>query len=215
MRFDTVLEQLTEALKQPLPGKVGQMAMAPLPIDEDRFAEVDLPTARKGAVLLLLYPDKEACMVPFIKRPLYDGIHGGQISLPGGKWEPTDVSLAYTAQRETEEEIGVMMDKMKILGRLSRLYIPPSNYMVEPFIGFVESKPKFSPDPREVDRIITCSFAHLINRHTRKHKELRIREDYLLSAPYFDIDDEVVWGATAMILGELLHIWEGLEHKHG
>lgn len=192
----------------PLPGKAGQLEMAPLPIDEDRFAGIDLSTARKGAVMLLLYPDKEGCMVPFIKRSLYEGAHAGQVSLPGGKWEPSDASLLYTAQRETEEEIGVKMESMKILGRLSRLYIPPSNYLVEPFIGYVEKKPTFIPDPREVDRIITCSFSHLTDRSIRKKKELIIRKGYHLSAPYFDIDNEVVWGATAMILSELLHIWE-------
>lgn len=208
MRFDTVLKQMSEVLLHPLPGKAGQMAMAPLPIDEERFADLDLTRARKGAVLLLLYPDKGGCMVPFIKRSLYEGTHAGQISLPGGKWEPSDASLAYTAQRETEEEIGVKMESMKILGRLSSLYIPPSNYLVEPFIGFVENKPAFIPDPREVDRIITCSFAHLVNQTTRKQKELIIRKDYHLTAPYFDIDNEVVWGATAMILSELLHLWE-------
>ncbi|WP_158859948.1 NUDIX hydrolase [Lunatibacter salilacus] len=208
MKFDTVLKHLSEALKHPLPGKVGQLSMAPLPLNEDRFASMELPNARKGAVLLLLYPDDEGCMVPFIKRSIYEGTHAGQISLPGGKWEPSDASLEYTAQRETEEEIGVQMDSIKILGRLSRLYIPPSNYLVEPFVGYVESKPKFSPDPREVDRVVTCSFAHLINRSTRKQKDIIIRKDHHLSAPYFDIDNEVVWGATAMILGEFLHLWE-------
>lgn len=208
MKFDIVLKHLSDALKQPLPGKAGQLSMAPLPVDEDRFAMMEPPNARKGAVLLLLYPDAEGCMVPFIKRSIYEGIHAGQISLPGGKWEPSDASLEYTAQRETEEEIGVQIESIRILGRLSRLYIPPSNYLVEPFVGYVESKPEFSPDPREVDRVVTCSFAHLIHRSTRKRKDIIVRKNHHLSAPYFDIDNEVVWGATAMILGELLHLWE-------
>lgn len=208
MKFDIVLKHLSDALKQPLPGKVGQLSMAPLPVDEERFAMMEPPNARKGAVLLLLYPGAEGCMVPFIKRSIYEGIHAGQISLPGGKWESSDASLEYTAQRETEEEIGVQIESIKILGRLSRLYIPPSNYLVEPFVGYVESKPEFSPDPREVDRVVTCSFAHLIHRSTRKRKDIIVRKDHHLSAPYFDIDNEVVWGATAMILGELLHLWE-------
>lgn len=208
MKFDTILKHLAEALKQPLPGKAGQLSMAPLPVDEERFALRELPNARKGAVLLLLYPDAEGCMVPFIKRSVYEGTHAGQISLPGGKWEPSDSSLEYTAQRETEEEIGVQIETINILGRLSSLYIPPSNYLVEPYVGYVENKPKFSPDPREVDRVVTCSFAHLVSRSTRKQKDIIIRKDQRLSAPYFDIDNEVVWGATAMILGEFLHLWE-------
>jgi len=208
MKFDTVLKHLSEALKRPLPGKAGQLSMSPLPIDEDRFSVLDLPNARKGAVLLLLYPDAVGCMVPFIKRSIYEGTHAGQISLPGGKWEPSDASLEYTAQRETEEEIGVQVESIKILGRLSSLYIPPSNYLVEPYVGYVERKPTFVPDPREVDRVITCSFAHLIDRSTRKRKDIILRKDHHLSAPYFDIDNEVVWGATAMILSELLHVWE-------
>jgi 8-oxo-dGTP pyrophosphatase MutT (NUDIX family) len=208
MKFDTVIKHLADVLKHPLPGKIGQLSMVPLPVDEERFALREVPNARKGAVLLLLYPDAGGCMVPFIKRSIYEGTHAGQISLPGGKWEATDASLEYTAQRETEEEIGVQVDSIKILGCLSKLYIPPSNYLVEPYVGYVEDKPKFSPDPREVDRVITCSFAHLISRSTRKQKDIVVRNNISLSAPYFDIDNEVVWGATAMILGEFLHLWE-------
>lgn len=208
MKFDTVIHRLSSALVEPLPGRLGQMMMAPTPVDESRFARSELPSAKKGAVLLLFYPDNERCMLPFIKRTSYDGIHAGQVSFPGGKWERTDASMSYTARRETEEEIGVKMENITILGSLSSLYIPPSNFLVTPFVGYVDETPEFVPHPREVDRVITCSFDHLMDRTTRKLTEVSVQEGYLVSAPYFDIENEVVWGATAMILAELLHVWD-------
>ena len=207
MDLDVVLGKLVSAMEKPLPGREGQMLMAPLPMDERRFGEVDSAQVRKGAVLVLFYPGEAGCMVPFIKRPTYGGVHSGQVSLPGGKWDPEDEDLRATALRETYEEIGVSSADITVFGRLSQLYIPPSNFSVSPFLGYMEQKPQFRPDPHEVDRLITCSFEYLASRDVRKKKPLQAGV-HTLTAPYFDIDNEVVWGATAMILSELLFLWE-------
>ncbi|AWW32911.1 coenzyme A pyrophosphatase [Echinicola strongylocentroti] len=208
MTQEEVIDKLALRIKTPLPGKAGQIKMAPKPMDEARFAQEQIDNARIGAVLILLYPNGKDCMVPFIKRPDYDGTHGGQVSLPGGKKEPTDANLEETALRETEEEIGVPATKVKLLGKLSRLYIPPSNFLVTPFVGYVDELPLFTPDPREVARIIHCDFKTLVDNRIRKETTIKVRGDFMLQAPYFDIDKEVVWGATAMILAELMMIWE-------
>ncbi|MCC5937503.1 MAG: CoA pyrophosphatase [Lunatimonas sp.] len=205
--LDSVVAKLVSAMEQPLPGREGQMLMAPIPIDESRFGQVDNARVRRGAVLVLFYPGEAGCMVPFIKRPTYSGVHSGQVSLPGGKWDPEDEDLQITALRETYEEIGVPAAEITVFGSLSQLYIPPSNFSVLPFLGYTENKPRFRPDPHEVERLITCSFEYLASRDIRKKKPLQAGLQ-TLNAPYFDIDNEVVWGATAMILSELLFLWE-------
>ncbi|MDO9551797.1 CoA pyrophosphatase [Rhodonellum sp.] len=208
MKLDKVIRKLEEALKKPLPGKMGQGTMAPKPIDARRFS-LNIPeNHRKGAVLMLFYQDGEGCLVPFIKRPTYEGVHSGQIAFPGGKWELTDLNLGETALREAEEEIGVDRNKVELIGRLTDLYIPASNFMVSPFIGFTHEKPEFRPDPFEVERIITFPLSDLLDQKIRKMGSVNIDSGLKLETPYFDIDQEMVWGATAMILGEFMQLWE-------
>jgi 8-oxo-dGTP pyrophosphatase MutT (NUDIX family) len=208
MKLDLVVKKLEKILNLPLPGRIGQEKMAPFPVDENRFPIQIEKGYRKGAVLILFYPDKDLTWVPFIKRPIYDGVHSGQISFPGGKWDQGDSDLKETALREAEEEIGINSNKIELLGSLTNLYIPPSNFLVSPFIGFTPEKPEFVPDPFEVDRIISIPVHQLVHQSIRKIGKVRSGNGMKLNAPYFEIDKEVVWGATAMILGELLYLWE-------
>lgn len=205
MDLESVLNTLMKKLEKPLPGKLGQQEMAPLPLDDSRFGQRE--GKRKSAVLVLFFQGPSGCMVPFIKRPSYAGVHSAQVSLPGGKWDPSDGDLQTTALRETFEEIGVFPSDVTVFGRLSHLYIPPSDFTVFPFLGYTEKTPLFQPDPREVDRLITCSFEYLTQKDNRKKMPLKAGS-YSVTAPYFDIDNEIVWGATAMILSELLYLWE-------
>ncbi|WP_186757725.1 NUDIX hydrolase [Echinicola salinicaeni] len=208
MELKEIVEHLESKLQKPLPGKKGQLLMAPQPLDEARFAHKHIKNARKGAVMILLYSGKDGCMVPFIKRPEYEGNHSGQVSFPGGKWEEADIDLEETALRETEEEIGVAKNQITVIGKMSKLYIPPSNFLVTPYIGFSEQTPEFKPDPREVSRIIHSDFHALLDNANIKETSFELASGYQLKAPYFDIEKEVVWGATAMILGELMAIWQ-------
>jgi 8-oxo-dGTP pyrophosphatase MutT (NUDIX family) len=206
--FNSILELLRHLLQNTLPGMEGQLPMAPLPIERERFALGEKGDTRKGAVLFLLYPEGKNCLLPFIKRPVYDGVHSGQIGLPGGKFEEGDADLQATALRETGEELGVNPNDIKVLGGLSKLYIPPSNFTVHPYLGYVNYTPEFTPDPREVDRLIVCDFKELMDQAIRKQKEIELANGQIIQAPYFDIHGEVLWGATAMMLSELVFLWE-------
>ena len=206
MELIKVVKKLERLLKEPLPGRLGHLTMLPQPIDEKRFSVRE--DHRKGAVLMLFYPDSHNSFVPFIKRPEYPGVHSGQIAFPGGKWEPSDIDLSVTALRESEEEIGVYSEKVTLLGKLSDVYIPPSNFLVSPYIGFISEKPDFKPEPKEVERIISCPFPVLLDKEIRKLTQVKGSSGPRFETPYFDIENEVVWGATAMMLGEFTYLWE-------
>jgi 8-oxo-dGTP pyrophosphatase MutT (NUDIX family) len=212
MEFDKLILNLEKALKEPLPGREGQATMAPLPIDVERYAQSLKKDYRKGAVLVLIYPEmgKEA-FIPFIKRPTYPGVHSGQIAFPGGKMENSDTDLSQTALRETEEEIGVDASKVQLIGKLSDLYIPPSNFMVSPYVGFLEEKPEFLPDPEEVQKIINCPFQKLMDPTLRKTGKVKGSGGKVMKAPYFDIESEMIWGATAMMLGEFTFLLDKMD----
>lgn len=208
MEFLEVIEILTSGLKNPLPGIDAHLAMSPRPINMARFNPERPKNHRKGAVLLLFYPDQGEAFFPLIKRPVYEGVHSGQIALPGGKMEEEDPDLIHTALREASEEVGVNPDKVEVIGTMTELYIAPSNFLVTPVIGFSTLKPNFIPEEKEVERIIQTTVRHLTSPEVKKQKTLEISKSFRLDTPYFDIDQEVVWGATAMILGELLQILE-------
>ena len=208
MNLDQLRILLQQALAQDLPGREAQLKMSPLPVDWRRFS-LDAPaTAKKSAVLLLFYPEASGVFFPLIKRPSYPGAHSGQVSFPGGKVEPSDPDLVYTALREAEEEIGIDAGKVKVLGRLTDLYIPTSNFLVSPVLGFLEETPRFVPETREVERIIPTAMSMIGHPQIRQRTLVPIGEGRHLETPYFALDGEVVWGATAMILSELLQLLE-------
>jgi 8-oxo-dGTP pyrophosphatase MutT (NUDIX family) len=149
--------------------------------------------------------------VPFILRPTYDGAHSGQVSLPGGKFEPDDRDLLDTARRETQEEIGVEGNKIKLIGSLSEMYIVVSNFKVLPVVGYLDHKPAFIPEIKEVARIIHSPLDHILDQQRRKEKDIIVGNNYKIRSPYFDIDGEVIWGATAMILSELVTLIQEIE----
>lgn len=205
MRGAGVIDGLRELLTQPLPGLGAQAHMAP--VERVRRAALDPPAdAREGAVLILLYPGAEEWQVPLILRPVYEGVHSGQVALPGGKAEPEDKDLVDTALRETEEEIGVARDSIEVLGSLSRLYIPPSNFLVNPVVGFVRELPAFRPDPTEVSGVIEAPVRHFLEDAYRAEKDILVRGTMRIKVPCFVIGGHVVWGATAMMMSEFSEI---------
>lgn len=204
MEIDRLKKLLNQALQKPLPGKNAHLLMSPQPVDLRRFSFEVPRNHRKSAVLLLFYPDSGKGFFPLIKRPVYPGVHSGQVALPGGKMEPGDPDIIYTALREAEEEIGIDAGKVEVMGRLSDLYIPASNFLVSPVVGFLEDLPHLVPEEKEVSRIISTSVQDMVRPEVQKRTFLEFGGGIRLDTPFFDIDGEVVWGATAMILSEML-----------
>ena len=206
MEFDRLTKLLIENFPTQLPGKVAHLGMAPKPIDENRFLSQINLEARKSGVLILIYPERGKATFPLIKRPSYFGVHSAQVALPGGKMEPDDPDIIFTALREAEEEVGVDASKIQVIGQLSQLYIPASRFLVFPVIGIVEQKPNWVPDPKEVSRILPTSVEELMREELRKETQIPIPSMGEITAPFFDLHQEIVWGATAMILNELIAV---------
>lgn len=209
MEFNRLIQLLERVLQLPLPGKSAQMIMSPIPVDMRRFEPVFPSNHRKSGVLILFYPADKGTYFPLIKRPEYDGFHSGQVAFPGGKMEIGDENIVHTALREAEEEVGVGRGLVQVLGKLSDLYIPTSNFLVSPIIGFLEKRPVFIPEAKEVSRVIQAELPLLFKPENRKRKILTLGPNLNLDTPYFEIDGEVVWGATAMILSELIQVLQG------
>jgi 8-oxo-dGTP pyrophosphatase MutT (NUDIX family) len=194
-------QRLEQELKKPLPGIEVQLRMAPA---MRRSQTDDLPL-RDGGVMIVVYPHGGLLHTVFIKRTEYDGVHSGQISFPGGIYEAEDGSLENTALRETMEETGTPVTIISVIGKLTPLHIPVSNINVHVFVGAALDRPVFRHDPTEVQYLIEASLHELMNTANRKTRTMSIfGKDVLV--PYFDIQGNQVWGATAMILSEFLEI---------
>lgn len=208
MDFPIMIERLKVALNQPLPGRMAQLKMSTIPrIREIMKLPQDLNRAIPSSVLIMLFPlngGNDAGIV-LIQRPFYDGVHGGQISLPGGRFEDSDKDLLGTAIREATEEIGLDPRIPVIIGKLSDLYIPPSNYLVTPFVGYCYQTPSYHPDPSEVEGIIEIPVSKLLDERSATCKTIEVRGTQI-EALCFEINGFVIWGATAMILNELKEI---------
>ncbi len=201
------VEKLSHRLKEPLPGPEAHLRLSPQPVISDRFIFKERPDARQGAVLILLHAGAEGIHFPLIQRPEYLGVHSGQISLPGGKRDPEDDSLVQTALREANEEIGAVPAHVQVIGHLTELYIPASNFIVLPVIGMIEGAPRFMPDEKEVVDIISADLDSLMGQQVEV-KEMTVGPNVKIRSPYFLVEERVVWGATAMILGEFIHVLE-------
>lgn len=192
-------------MQAPLPGREAQLQMA----HATRRQYLEAPTAaRQAAVLLALFPKNEEWSIVFIERNANDrDQHGGQISFPGGKAEPQDGSMLNTALREAEEEIGISREQVKILGGLTDLYIPVSNFQVHPFLGYLEAAPTYQVQVEEVNAVLEVPLSHFQQQGVRQVTDIRITPQiFLKNVPYFDLYGRVLWGATAMMLNELLQI---------
>lgn len=210
LEFQKFVLNLKSILNSPLPGKDAQWKKVPvtrLAYNDDPSSYEDVKT---GSVMILLYPEHGEVMTVFIKRAEYDGVHSGQISLPGGKYEHFDQSFENTAIRETEEEIGVEGADIRIIGALSDLYIPPSNFLVKTFIGCINYVPDFKPDHAEVDSVLTIRIEELFNMENSAIKTVRANNQNI-EVPCYLIQNDVIWGATAMIISELEVLYKKIQ----
>ncbi|MCB2219274.1 MAG: CoA pyrophosphatase [Bacteroidetes bacterium] len=208
--FETFCQKIERQLRLQLPGNEAHLKMASRFRLDTLNRPRDLSKALKSAVLVLFYPDEEKIKLCFILRPDYNGVHSRQVAFPGGRWEEEDTDLTATALREAAEEVNIQPDDVTVLGHLTDLYIPPSNYLVTPVVGYSKNKPEFHPDHLEVAEIIETDLDFLFDPSRRKEKMINVR-GYDIDAPYFDVKGHVIWGATAMILSELSEVIKSID----
>jgi 8-oxo-dGTP pyrophosphatase MutT (NUDIX family) len=202
----TFAEKLKKEISSGLPGTEIQWALASSDRMIKGFPKSPRKDSRAAAVLILLYPIDNQIHTTFIQRPAYDGVHGGQISFPGGKKEDTDSDLIHTAMREASEEIGVNPNEINVISTLTPLYIPVSNIVVTPVVGWTDNQPIFTRQEDEVVFIIEADIKTLLDTSIIKIKPFEIRGE-MIDVKYFDYKSNVIWGATAMILHELLTLF--------
>lgn len=201
------INAVATTLSKPLPGKEAQFKMASMKRMAELADKLEVPeNPRVASVMLLLYKDADTAhwrtvLIQRSQNP-HDR-HSGQVSFPGGSWEASDGSLEAVALREAHEEVGVSPLQVKVLGRLTELYIPVSNFLVHPFVGFIHGTPKFTPQIGEVAHILTPSVSLFYEPAFQKTTDLTIGTGLTLrDVPYYDVEERIVWGATAMIMSE-------------
>lgn len=201
--FESFIDKVQKQLNLPLPGENAQFQMAPISRERIKDVNFEVLKPKKSAVLVLIFPSENKINTILIQRPSYKGVHSAQVAFPGGKFEDKDIQLQNTALRETNEEIGIEPEKIKLIGRLSEVYINPSNFLVSPFIGFMNENPLFKADEREVEKIITTDIFKLNDPAIKGFKSIQHSSGYTIRSPFYDIEGYTVWGATAMMISEL------------
>ena len=210
--MDEITARLSERMNSPLPGLSAQLKMASgLRAKAAASFKMDVKNAKVGAVLIALYPDNGVVRTVLMKRPDYDGTHSGQISFPGGKVEDIDIDIVATALREAEEEVNIKPSDVTVIGQLTELYIPPSNFLVHPVLGVLKSAPELIPDLHEVESIHIPELKYLLRDDIIDESDILLSTGYTLRTPSFKVDGHIVWGATAMMIAELKHLFEELD----
>ena len=204
MDFQDFLQYVPNLIPVELPATLAHIKMAPKGrIEELKNLDLTTKTPRIAAVMMLFYPKNDETHLVLIVRNAYNGVHSSQIAFPGGKYEISDVNFEETALRETEEEIGVSTDKIEIIKRFTPMYIPPSNFLVHPFLGISKEELSFYPDIREVADIIELPLSVFLDDEIIIETVLATSYSANVLVPAFSIQNHIVWGATAMILSEL------------
>jgi len=203
--FETFINILKEKLSQELPGQDAQYQM----VSPQRFrvslSDMDSLNAKLAAVLILFYEKDKQPHLVFMQRNTYPGVHSNQISFPGGKYEPYDEDMTTTALRESHEELGINSNEVSVIGTLTKVYIPPSNFIVEPVVGISQRRPHFIPDRIEVSEVIEIPFQQFLSTNSKKTVQVQSQGNHH-HVPAYVINGTTIWGATAMILSELSYM---------
>jgi 8-oxo-dGTP pyrophosphatase MutT (NUDIX family) len=205
MDFRDFEKRIVKVTKMELPGESVQFKMAPMErLKEMKRVAKNIDAAKRAGVMSLFYPseDLETRLI-LILRKTYKGVHSAQVGFPGGKLELEDKSLQDAALRETEEEVGVSRNNIAVLKKLTEIYIPPSNFFVQPFLGITTQLPKFVAQEDEVEALIEVTLQDFMNDINVTTQTITTSYASNLEVPAFKLNGYIVWGATAMMLNEV------------
>ena len=204
MLFKDFINYIPKIEKEKLLSTDAHAKMAPLErisyLKEENYQENN---PRQAAVLMLFYPKNKQTHLALIVRNTYPGVHSSQIGFPGGKVEESDFNLEETALRETHEEVGINREKVEIIKSFSQIYIPPSNFLVAPFMGISQQELTFVPDLHEVKRVLEFPVEDFLSKKSITKVKMTTSYATDIEVPAFMVDKYVVWGATAMMMSEL------------
>jgi 8-oxo-dGTP pyrophosphatase MutT (NUDIX family) len=203
--FDADIRALQVRLVEPLPGVDAQREIAPSQSDFVSTADARALGSREGGALVLVYPHHEVPHLVLTLRNARMRQHAGQVSLPGGRRDEGE-GLEQTALREAWEELAIPRHEVQVLGRLTPIYIPPSEYLLFPLVGTLPKRPSFVAQPSEVAAVIEAPVDHFVGPTNRRAGSLQVR-GITRHVPFFEVGEYKVWGATAMILSELARVW--------
>jgi 8-oxo-dGTP pyrophosphatase MutT (NUDIX family) len=204
MHFDAFLKYTPKILNVDLPATNAHAKMVP-PNREDLLKNTDFTkiTPKKAAVMMLFYPKNSQTHLALILRTSYNGVHSSQIAFPGGKVEEDDIDLQHTAIRETHEEIGIHPSIITVIRPFTEVYIPPSNFMVYPFLGYSSRELKFILQEDEVAGIVEFPFAEFMDDKNLVTTTMKTSYAGNIDVPGFQVNNHFIWGATAMMMSEL------------
>jgi 8-oxo-dGTP pyrophosphatase MutT (NUDIX family) len=198
-------QKIKQSISLGLPGIEEQYKLAPLNREQHININQEDPSIRKAAVLVNLFFNDEQDKLLLTERSTYDGIHSGQISFPGGKFEDNESDPIQVALREAEEEIGLPPEEVEIIGLMSPLYIPVSKMYVYPILSR-SNFTKWNPSVKEVAQVLEVPIANFLHADAIKHKTMELSNRGILQVPYFEFQNHHIWGATAMMINELLAV---------
>lgn len=205
----SILKYLEEAFHGELPGIEAHRKMLP-PGRSLASSEDEIRVIKQSSILVLLFPGGEQIYTCLTRRPATMTFHPGQVSFPGGKVEKEDISAEMTALREAREEIGIDTSNIRILGKLSDLYLEVSGFSIQPFLAWADKEPDFVVNSGEVEELILFPISDFVKNETTSKTVLDTFTGPL-QIKYYPFNGEIIWGATAMILSELIEILK----KHG
>ncbi|APQ16337.1 NUDIX hydrolase [Maribacter hydrothermalis] len=205
MDFKYFEQQISKIKDLPLPGEASQFKMAPeFRLDELKLINSSVKNPRQAAVMALFYPSvSQKANLLLILRKTYKGIHSNQVGFPGGKVEKADTGLLSTALRETHEEVGVEPNDVTVIKEISEIFIPPSNFIVQPFIGLYKYPKPFVKQDHEVALILEVPLIDFLDENKIVTKKLTTSYASNIEVPAFKLNGYIVWGATAMMLSEI------------
>jgi len=205
MNFNFFEQQISKIKDLPLPGEASQYKMAPESrLEELQRINISQKNPRRAGVMALFYPTNNmGTNLLLILRKTYKGVHSNQVAFPGGKEEKSDDGLLTTALRETYEEVGVAPNDITVIKEISEIFIPPSNFMVQPYIGLYRNPKPFVKQDAEVELILEVPLSDFLDDTLVVSKKMTTSYAVDIEVPAFKLNGYIVWGATAMMMNEI------------